>query len=230
MRQSDILYWRGITTWFTKFDAERALDLFFNSFEVFIGCVVCQSKNRSTVKEWALVLIPCLCAMLGKQVPLQIKDKLHAILEDRRFPSWNGTIEKMITEIDHFCSITEIHLTFQSGSEARRALLQKNFPVARKKGLSSWRGMVALIGSELFMKKLLVFDRIFWVMFCEIADCLRQVYAQEKQSISGWFCVFLLKVARFIEAPFLGAKYHAYYVEYLQRQKHRFRPIAYNVF
>ena len=75
---------------------------------------------------------------------------------------------------------------------------------------------MTLIGSELFMKKLLVFDRIFWVMFCEIADCLRQVYAQEKQSISGWFCVFLLKVARMIKAPFLVAKYHAYYVGYLQ--------------
>ena len=76
---------------------------------------------------------------------------------------------------------------------------------------------MAQIDSKFFMEKRSFIDRLVYTMFCEIADCLRQVYAEENHSISGWFCVFLLKVARFTEAPFLVAKYHAYYVEYLQR-------------
>ena len=65
---------------------------------------------------------------------------------------------------------------------------------------------MALIDSKFFMEKRSFVDRLVYNMFCEIADCLLQVYAEENHIISGWFCVFLLKVARFIEAPFSRRK------------------------
>ena len=63
-------------------------------------------------------------------------------------------------------------------------------------------------------------------MFLENANCLRQVYAQEKNSISGWFCVYLLKVARNVNALFLIAKWQAFYVEYLQRSNKLTKVLA----
>ena len=61
--------------------------------------------------------------MLGEQVPVKIKDKLYAMLGDGLYPSWRGIIGRMITEIDHFSSIIEIHVTYKSFKEARLALL-----------------------------------------------------------------------------------------------------------
>ena len=155
--------------------------------------------------------------MLGEQVPIKIKHKLYAMLGDGIYPSRSGIIGRMITEIDHFSSIIEIHVTYKSFKEARLALRQKNFSLARKKGLSCWRGLMALDNSDFFMGERVCFDWLsLYALFFEIADCLRQVYAQEKHSISGWFCDYLLKVARNVEVPFLFAKWHAFYVEYLQ--------------
>ena len=76
---------------------------------------------------------------------------------------------------------------------------------------------MALIDSKFFKKNLWGVVHLVFIMICEIADCLREVYAEQKPGISGWFCVFLLKLARMLEAPFLYAKYDAYYVEHLQR-------------
>ena len=77
---------------------------------------------------------------------------------------------------------------------------------------------MALVNSDFSMEKPLnVYQLSFYVMLFEIADCLRQIYAQEKNSISGWFCVYLLKLARNFQAPFVIAKWHAFYVEYFQR-------------
>ena len=73
MGQVDILFWRGFTNWFTKFDAEGALHLFFNSFEVSIGFLVNQSTCGSIIKKRSLVLIPYFCAILGEQLPVRSK-------------------------------------------------------------------------------------------------------------------------------------------------------------
>ena len=60
-----------------------------------------------------------------------------------------------------------------------------------------------------------------FTMFLELADCLRQTYAQEnKNSTVGWFCTFLLDLADSIvtelKPSFLVLKYLAYYVEHLK--------------
>ena len=54
-------------------------------------------------------------------------------------------------------------------------------------------------------------------MFLELADCLRQVYANgNKQDIAGWFCEFLVTTAKCTEDSFLVAKYKAYYIQHLK--------------
>ena len=77
---------------------------------------------------------------------------------------------------------------------------------------------MALVNSDFLIRRPLYFDgMLLYGIFFEIADCLRKIYAQEKNSISGWFCVYLLKLARNFQAPFVIAKWHAFYVEYFQR-------------
>ena len=132
MKTANILYWRGFTTWFMKFDAERAFHLFFNSFEVCAGCVVSHLRNGSISKKWSFVLIPSFCALLREQLPLQIKEKHYALLKNRRFPSWNGIIEKMNMEIEPFCTITEIHVPYKSCNEARLALMERTSPSLKR--------------------------------------------------------------------------------------------------
>ena len=49
--------------------------------------------------------------MLGEQGSLKMKDMLYSMLEDGRFLFLSSLIDKLVTAIDHFSSITEIHVT-----------------------------------------------------------------------------------------------------------------------
>ena len=127
-------------------------------------------------------------------------------------------IKKLIKDVSDMSSITQAESAYKDFCQTRIALDEQkmNSFEARKKALSCWRELTNLIRTD-FMPKPQVVDLFSLIMFLELADCLRRLYTSDhKHSTAGWFCSFLLSLARRLKCSFLVAKYQAHYVENLQ--------------
>ena len=160
-------------------------------------------------------LIPLFCAMVSGNLPVLTKRKLLGLLENASYSARNVAIHEIVNSISAMCSIPEAELAYKSFCQARLALNQSDLVVCRKEAVLSWRHLTNLLLTD-FMLKPDKCDQVFFFMFLELADCLRKVYTNEKKhTTAGWFCSFLMRMAKELQSKFLMAKYQAYYVEHL---------------
>ena len=214
--QSNILFWRGCAAWNSSFDAKQTLDFLSSSLEIQLHSYPGLLRSTSQPLSSIFLIIPRLCAMLGEQTQDYICDKLLAIPVLGDNPHRNKAIGKLIDNIDVFSRITEARHAYTAFSQARVALHNEEYLDARRSSLSCWRGLTYLKDTDFDANW--GTDSILLGMFLELADCLRQVYANENEhDIVGWFCSFLLTTAKRMEASFLIAKYRAYYIDHLKR-------------
>ena len=131
---SHISFMRGETTWYSTFDAEEALNLILQSLDV----NRLLPNERGTETPWlecSLALIPRFWAMLGGGTR-EIRDKLLTIFESVHYPIWNSFIVRLWIKINERSSFPEAESVYKTFSEARKALGEDEYTVARKNALS----------------------------------------------------------------------------------------------
>ena len=109
---SHISFMRGETTWYSTFDAKKALELILQSLDV-LRLVPNEIGTDTPWLECSLALIPRFLAMLGGGTR-EISDKPSTILVSVTCPLWNSYIAKLWIKINERCSFPEAESVYKS--------------------------------------------------------------------------------------------------------------------
>ena len=212
------MFWVGEATWYSTFDAEKALDLVLRSYVVLVRSFSNQWGLKYQFFEHSARLIPRLCAFVGGRVPALTCERLLGALSESHSFAQTDSIEKVRNMVHDLCKIKEAEREYRHFCKARLSLVKDDFLVTGREVLSCWRDLTGLLFTDFNVyREHGGCDEFILSMFHELAKYLCKIYTKEKKYYCAeWFCSFLMKSAKRENQFFLQAKSQAYYVDYLK--------------